>query len=253
MNKHTSSPTPPLPSLSFIETLGEHRIIQWISEHGKFLAWGLLALITAIFLIYRLLGGPSTHAEKDYFQAENDFTTFRKATDPKAQEEALDKLAAILKRRPELQSKYDGLVAQLLLDRNQVNQALTYANRTASRTGKDHLPLYANYAQNSLLISEKKYPEALKQTLDLQQQLIASQPQNDTLLIFNMLRIPILHQQLGNKIEELKAWQQLKQLAAAKGEKNVKPEVFETIINQLRDGNVSLLNYIETREQLLSH
>jgi|LakMenE01Jun11ns_1017448.scaffolds.fasta_scaffold9915940_1 hypothetical protein len=258
MSKHKEQPI--AEESHFSDYLAENPTVQWISQNGKMLLWIFLALLAAILLLYRLIWGGSQSTENDYLAANRDFSTFETASDPKTQAEALDQLIGLLKRHPNLQSKFDGLAAQTLLNRDAVTQAIPFAERTLTRVRLNHLPFYHDYASTTLLISEKKYAEALKQAQALQSKLIEGSKEKaeskefgDVLYVFNLLRVAMLQQQLGNKTEELKTWNEFKQAAVLNNEKGyfVQPDLFETILNQLQDGKSSIMNYIEAREKLL--
>ncbi len=259
MNKKQPQP-PQAESFQWHEALGESRGIQWLSDHGKNLLWILLAGFLTFLLIYRLTGGSKNGVEQDYFKAENDFASIRKAKDSKSQLEELNKFTALLMKRPELQSKYDGMVAQLLLDEGDLKQGEFFAERTLSRVSKNHLPLYVDYAKTSLVISNGKYEEALTQAEALKKEMI-SQNENpdktkefgDVLYLFNLLRIAMLHQHLNRNAEELNAWEEFKKAPVQSSEHAyvVNPEVFENFAKHLQEGKASIFNYIEAREKAL--
>lgn len=246
------------PDLS--DSIAESPIIQWIAQNGRTLLWIFLGLLAAALLIHKIFWGAFGDSAQDYYKADGEYYTFDTSTDPKVQQEALNTLSTLLKRRPDLQSKYDGRIAQTLLTRDDLKQALPFAERTLARTSQDNLPFYADYANTTLLISAQKYEDALKTALALKDKMIAEAKENggaqefgDALYLFNLLRIAMLQQQLGQNAEELKAWQEFKQAAVRSSETSyfVQPEMFETILKQLQEGKASLFNYIEAREKLL--
>lgn len=241
------------------DSIAESPLIQWIAHNGRALLWIFLGLLAATFLIHKIFWGSFGGSEQDYYKAEGEYYTFDSSTDPKAQQEALLSLSSLLKRHPDLQSKYDGPMAQTLINREDFKQALPFAERTLVRTGQDHLPFYADYAETTLMINDQKYGEALKKALALKGKMIEAKEDphatefGDPLYLFNLLRIAMLQQQLEQKSEELKAWQEFKQAAIQSSEKSyfVQPEMFEAILKQLQEGRASLFNYIEAREKLL--
>lgn len=260
MNKQQHQPSHSIETSPLMESLAENPLIHWVSNNGRALAWILLGVLALAILAYRLLGGSSGITGEEYFQAEGQYQAFQTSVDPKTQKDALDKLAALLRKHPDLQSKYDGLIAQTLLVRGDYQQALPFAERTLERTGKDRLNFYNDYANTTLLIADKKYAEALKAAESLKQQLATAareqpdrQDYGDMLYAFNLLRLAILQQALGAKAEELKAWQEFKQAAVTGKDKVyvVNPQAFDQMVQQLGDGNVSLINYIESREKIL--
>lgn len=260
MNKHKQE-LPVTETNSLSDFLSDNEIVKWIGDNGRTLLWIFLALLAIAFILLKLFGGSAAKLENGYFKAQSDLTTLASgASDPAAQEKALKQLAAFTEQYPSLQSKYDGLIAQLLLNQNQAKEALPFVKRTLARTGKDHLPFYADYANATLLISQENYSEALKEAQHLKQQMISQAKEKggekefgDTLYLFNLLRIAMLHQQLNHHDEELAAWQEFKQSAIESQSQNyfVQSDLFEQFSDKLKDGQASLLNYIEAREKLL--
>jgi predicted negative regulator of RcsB-dependent stress response len=237
----------PLEPNDLSDTLAEHPVVAWISNNGRTLLWILGAALVFFILYFRFTGGRAA-TESEYLQADTYFQQFSKGTNEKAQNEAYQKLASILKSHPELQAKYDGQLAQTFLNRNQLPIALDYANRTLNRTASDRLIPFADYARTSLLMADKKYGEALAKATALKQQLLtnSAEPGTQTLYLFNLIRIAMIHQQLGQKSEERKAWEEFKQAPDSKTF-TVDPQIFEQVIAELSDGQASLLKYIETR------
>lgn len=239
----------------FADILEENKVIHWVTQNIKLLL-GLLALLfLSVFLFFKFTGKSSSSIETDYLTAETEFANLNESTDPTVQAQSLNKLTDILKRRVELQSKYDGGIAQVLLNRGEFTEATPFANRSLKRTAKDGLPLYGDYARTSFVIAAKNYKEALTQSLELKGKMESTSDVktfNDSLYLYNLLRIASLQQQLGLKTEELKTWNDFKN-AALKGNNAyvVQPQVFEQVIRQLKEGKVTIFNYMEAREKAL--
>lgn len=225
----------------------ENRYVQWVSENGKILVWGLLAIVALIALVYRFAFGYSTSSETDFFQATQAFSTFeQEAKTPDevaAQQDAFYKLEKIIHRHPELHAKYDGLMTQVLIARNAFAQAEPFAKLAIQRTSNENEPLFSEYSQNTLLIGKQNYSEALKNSIALKNQM--KEGQESLLFGFNLLRIASLQRTLGLKSEELAAWKEWKQFAQRDARSSQK------IMNHFKDGSVSLINYIEAREKSL--
>ena len=242
--------------LELSHALEENVFIQWVTQHGPTVLIVVLASLVVLGIGYRFIGGGSNKAEADYVNAENDYVIFKRGiaegTAVATPEEAFQRLQQILKARPDLESKYDGLLAQTLINRGNLSEAKVYADRTLARTSRDHLPLYADYAQTTLLIGQEQYKDALLKALQLKQQMLdaasaegqqaGTQGFGNILFAFNLLRIAMLEQQVGTPEDELKAWQTLKDYA--KG--------FPILQQHFEEGGVSLLNYIEAREKVLN-
>lgn len=247
----------------------ESPLVQWLSQNGLNALIALIALIAVVLLGYRLFYGGSSQQEMEYFNAENDFQLFNQGkiadTGTASNDEAFTKLQKILKSLPELNAKYDGLIAQTFLNREEISQAEPYANSTLVRIHDNHLPFYAEYAETTLLISQQKYQDALTKANGLKLKMLENakisenQHQDrtfgDILFAFNLLRIAMLEQQMGTKKDELKTWQEFKQFAKWNGEPSpstlISPKAFQTLLEHFQEGKVTLLNYIEAREKIL--
>lgn len=234
-------------NLELAHSFEDNRFIQWITEHGTTAILSVLAALAILGLGYRFISGGSAKAESDFMNAENDYVIFKRGvaegTSVASPEEAFQKLQEILKARPELNAKYDGLLAQTLINRNNLQEAEVYAKRTLTRTDSDHLPFYTDYSETTLLICNQQYQEALIKALQLKQQMVDSNHQGygNTLFVFNLLRIAMLEQQAGTAEDELKAWQALK--GNEKG--------YALLQQHFEEGGVSLANYIEAREKAI--
>lgn len=211
------------------QTLGENPTIRWISQNGANLVWVLLGIIIAGLLVYRLLGGSSASTQ-DFLQAEASYRSLVKDHDADKQQQALTTLASILKSAPTLQSKYDGMVAQVLLNRGKVSEAQPYIERTLARTSNDDTPYFADYSNTTLTIGNEAYAEALTQAQALDNQL--TEENAPILKAYNLLRIAMLQQQLGNKPGELQAWEKFRPYSP---------------YTALVEGKVSINQYVQAR------
>lgn len=267
MKKNNSDIASHLNKMEFAHLSEDNRFIQWISQHGLNVLYGLLAVIAIVVIGYRLLYGGGSKGESDYYNAENDYQVFAKNVASGSTVEAkeqLTKLQAIIQDHPELHAKYDGLLAQGLLNLGDVAEAQPYAARTLERTRDDKLPFYSDYASTTLLIAQQNFSDALKKAEELKQKMLdnAAAAGNDAgkrdfgdiLFAFNMLRIAMLEQQIGDKQGELQSWQELKRYAKWSGEapsSAINPLAFQILLNHFEEGKVSLLNYIDAREKVL--
>ncbi|MBA2368541.1 MAG: hypothetical protein H0V82_05915 [Candidatus Protochlamydia sp.] len=243
MNKHSTSS--PFNSQDFSDGWMDHPLVEWISTNRKILLWGLLGLFAAIFLSYRLISARTLKAESDYFRAEIAFQELQKTIQNKEKSAAyVNELTSIMERRPELHAKYDGALAQYFIIENQPEAAEKFARSTFSRIKPDQLKLFESYANTSLLITQGLYQEALQRSMQLQTQLavISQDKFKGTLEIYNLLRVAILHQQLGQKEDELAAWETL----LAQAEENT--DTFLPIYQSFKSGQTTLGQYIDERK-----
>ena len=257
---------PPEPQPSWSNTLEEHPFIQWASENGKMLLYGLLALFLFLIFFYRLIGGGSSANQADFVNAERDYLTFASSKEePASQTSSLESLNKILSAHPELHPKYDGLIAETLLVRGKAKDAQSYAMAAINRTEDENQPFYTQYAQNTLTIANERYEEALKAATTMKQEMeqkgleLQSNPEKipfGTLLYaLNLLRIGMLQQQLNLKTEELATWQEWKTIVNKSREGStplyLDGQLFLTLDRLLAEGNASFSTYIQTREKLL--
>lgn len=224
-----------LPSFS----LEDSAIMHWLSEYGKYLLWATLGFVALLLLFYRFSSSDNTKTAADYVIAERNFAKIARDTDP---QDSLAELKAILQNHPELQPKYDGLLAQILISRGDLNSATPFAIRALKRTQKENSPFYTSYAETTLLIAEKKFEEALGQAKELQQ-LMHTEQLTTTLSAFNLLRIASLQRQLGLTDQEQQTWKEWQALAQNN------PTIATRVLNHFTEGKMTLMDYIQTRIQ----
>lgn len=228
-------------------------IMQWLEQYGKILLGAVFGLLVLLFIIYRVSSGSTAKAEADYFDAAQQYSLFQKSDN----QEALTKLQAILERRPELHPKYDGLLAQLLINRNDPAAAETYASLAFERIHHDHVPYYEEFAAITLQISRADYATALKRSKELKQILLkdattAKQERTfgDLLFAYNLLRIALLEQKAGTPTEEQAAWSEWNSYAqASTNSASIRAASFYTLDNLFGEGSLTLNHYIKSREK----
>lgn len=255
------------PSLksSLFNSFDESTLVEWLCQHGKNAIYILGALIALSLLIYRFSTAYTAHGEREYLAAASNFAAFEKGS-PEKKEAALKELTTQLIAIPELQAAYGAPIGQTLLSRGQTDEAVPFITATLKRTQSDKLPYYGDFGASSLLIAQGKYSEALQNSAALQQHMLTdiethagARPDNfgDTLFALNLLRIALLHQQLGQTEAELTSWKKWKQYAGlgapSEIHPTVAPQAFHRLIQQLAIGNMSLLDYIHYREKFLAY
>jgi hypothetical protein len=234
---------------NFLGDWTENPLIEWLSANRQIILWGLLALFAFIILCYRWMASQTLKSETDFFQAQIDFSRFQDKTLKPAEwlssQDDLQRLDTLMVAHPELQSKYDGLIAQALLIQNQADQSLPYAERSFDRTASDDIDLYHVYSKTSLLIGEGHYQEALAQAEQLKQKLDQQAvTKGNPLYLFNLIRLAMLHQQLNQTDNERQAWNELQQYASTVESLAIINQVF-------KEGGASLQSYIEERKHAL--
>lgn len=241
-------------SLNIIDSADEwtsHPAVEWLSANKQIILWSFLALLLLLISAYRLISHSNHQAENDYYRAETVFAQFQKETFGGNEELAganLKELEAIIERHPELKSKYEGQLAQALLIAGQAAQATPLAEEVFKRTFADAIQLYQDYSVATLLISENQYQKALEQTQQLQQNLnqFIKEKSFENLFVYNILRLAMLHQQMGHTEEELKVWDTIENLPI-----NLKTVLESTQGQTLNQGKASLADYINQRRKAL--
>lgn len=196
--------------------------IQWMKDNKKQLAYGALLFLLFLVFLYRLIASQTAKAEENYIAMAQVASI---VNNPEATAEkravALADLRRLLESSPNLQAKYDGLIAQSLITEKNLSEATPYINQTFARVQGEDSPYYLDYSKNSITLTEGKKEEALKAAYLLRDKMLQVQPADHsaqfggTLYAFNLIRIALLEKELQNKDAEKKAWQELQQLDAS--------------------------------------
>jgi hypothetical protein len=229
---------------------------DWMRDNlNSILAGGMGVLVVLGWIVYQW----NTRSTGDHRMAEK---TFNEWTGDR--NEKLIKLQKILKQHPELHAKYDGRIAQKLLLSSQQGLAATFSRAAQKRIG-ELSPYYTQFSNGSLLISEKKFEEALSQAKTLKQSLDHDElfwktkselVKHGTILYgYNLLRIAFLEQMVGNIAGELTAWKEFEKeagwLASEAPSPYLDPESFQLIGQNFQKNDVSLKDFIQYRESVL--
>lgn len=242
------------------ETITENRLFQWSVKHSKNIAYFLMLASVLLFYSYRSSANNSNQAEADYFNAQNDFQIFSGQTErsytDEERSEALENLQTILARRPELKTKYQALIAQTLLIQGKALESQKLMDHVYKRTAANQLPLYTDFTKNSLLIGQGEFTRALDEAMTLDEKIAAeASSKYANLRIYNLLRIALLQQQLGNAAGELQAWKNFKAYAldSQTASSNLDEHTASLMMQNLfSEGNATIGSYIETREAQLN-
>lgn len=240
---------------------------DWITRHGETLLFVVLGAFALLFGGYLWFVGSSTQAEEDFQKANEQFNIFQQENEatPKANQESLSKLTQLIAKQPDLGAKYDALISQVLINRNDYKQAKLFAEAALDRVSKDQIPFYVDFANITLLIAGNHFEEAIKQSINLKEEMLKNIVQwkegtnekslGELLFVFTVLRIPLLQQLAGDKDGERQGWEEWKSylnpmLHSLPAAFNVK--AFYTVAQLFTDGSVTLDNYIDRRMQILS-
>lgn len=159
--------------------------------------------------------------------------------------ETVEQLRALIKRHPELKSKYQGMLAHSELKTDpdptvvELAEGLINSN-TLYEEHPDLLPL-KEFSTISLAITDGQLDQALERSLRLQRTL-EEEDRLDYLLTLNTLRIASLYRQTQNETEE-EAWlSQLQQQLIKQPQQ---------ISVHFQAGSLSLRDYIQQRKEQL--
>lgn len=233
------------------DAIQQHPAFEWLMENRRYIPYFFVFVLALIALGYKFASGSSASAEANYQLADGYWERIQQnisdETGLKKQENALVQLEKIINQYPELHSKYDGLMAQLLLAYGRSDDAIPYAKRTQDRTSTLQDPAYQTFSESTLLIAEGRHQEALKKTLDLKEKLL-KMPENHLLLPYLYIRIAMLYQGMGEKDLEILAWDEWLQYANGEGVKKPDPNALATISTLFSEGAFTLSKYIEMRK-----
>jgi len=248
--------------LELLDEIKESTYFQWLVDNRQSIPYVFIATIILIAIAFKFTSGKASRAESNYLLAENYFVLLNRSLHEEAESDnvltSLDKLKEITTAYPELQSRYDGLIAQLLIAMNNPQEAKEFADRSLERTAQDNLTVYNNFSKTTLLIAEGAYNQALTESKSLKNNLLQSSSpfsfQGDeaqsftaNLFAYNLLRIAMLEKEAGTPDGEIKAWKEWKRYADNKSDP-VLAEAFATIDRQLKEGDFSVNLYIKARE-----
>jgi len=222
-----------------------------------FIALSVCVCLTALSIKLR---ERKKQSETDYVAATGAFDRWEQVIEK--DHEGLKQLTGLIKKHPELSPKYDARLAQHFIAAEESEQAQVFGSKVLERTQQ---PYFQDYALASLLISERNYSEALAAALDLKEKFLNDssfwekstgiKSFGSSLFAFNLLRIATLYQEIGMKVKEKEAWSELKAYAGWSGEKKdnrIPEEGFQSLLVHFTVQDITLLDYINARENELS-
>lgn len=196
-----------------------------------------------------------------YFQLEPKFEAYAAAEEAVAKwassqdDASYREMTAALKKVPDVEKKYEAVIAQKLFEGDQISRALNFAHNSLKRIRED-VPFHAAYGEASLLIEQGAFQDALEKSVGLKEQMVRDRDWNQTsaeeqlvggalLYAHNLLRIACLQKELKNKPGERAAWEELESFLREK--ENLSNLVFRNF----REKGLDLANYIEERKKQL--
>lgn len=255
-------------SEDLVARISQNSFVQWFVENPKFLLYACLTLLVIFFLMIRWSAGNWFKTESDYIRAEIDFSSLKQLPmedNAGAQTKILTNLKEIIRSHPELHSRYDAEIAQILIARGNSAEAAHFLKNffEDSQNSESFLKFYKEFSKITVLIDEEKFEIALQKALALKQDLINQAQEinekkigfNDGLFAYNLLRIAFLQQQLKDDNGELNTWKEWKLYATGKITEQsdlFDAQVFRDIATQFEENDISLQDYIKFREEKLS-
>lgn len=194
---------------SFIDTFDP----EWLKKNSKniLLAFGLAMLLLIIGAKYFFTAG--LKAESDYIAADTYFTEMKTASIKGDKDTALksyQQLKVVLEKHPELTTKYNGLLGQLLILLGESKEAAPYLKEGIQNLIARGLNLYSTLSESSQLAANQDLPKAA----DLEKKLLVLLSQNqdqetEYLKAYNLLQLSFIEMALnqpstyGSEVEAL--------------------------------------------------
>ncbi|MES2272916.1 MAG: hypothetical protein V4487_01845 [Chlamydiota bacterium] len=225
---------------SFLQTL--------ILKKREILIGGSALIAGIAILIVYFQQGPNAAT---YAAAEGAFAKW----ESRPQDETLyTEMKSAFAKVPSLEKKYEGAIAQKLLDLDKKVEGLKKAQASLTRVGQS-APFHGAYAETTLLIEQGTYQKALERAVKLKEEMIRSldlaRLSGDLLVggsllyAHNLLRIAILHQELENPPGEKCAWEEFENFL------NSAPAVSDLVRASFSEKDLSLKEYIAERKKQL--
>jgi hypothetical protein len=226
--------------------------LGFLIRKRRSLSYGTAALILLLLFGLRYSSNLQSNHQEDYLNAARFFSqTCGEGSD---REEALIQLQAIMARHQELHPKYDGALAQSLLNHHKPGVAKGYAYSIATRV-RDESSYAKKFTDATFLIAEGTYQKALEESLqlkiDLEREGLAEQ-KLETLYAYNLLRIAMLQQEVGSAKEEILAWDELHRHLPTRGAEDGERSAYRQLMENFHRGSITLTDYINARKAIRS-
>lgn len=235
-----------------------YKIISWIKKVRK------SNFVISGFIIITLLVGVILYQTKPLFYepyqshvrlAESKFFEWKKNP---SNLEIFNELNELLEKDDLLMRRYEGQIAQILIDSQHTKEVFPFAKLVIKRLKQD-APYYSMYSEATFEIGQGLYEDALNHALGLKEELeisFSDRLEDDLsmgaiLYGFNLIRIAFLHKTLYQAEQEILAW---KNIQSFFGWNNVSSlpyrasmKVYNIILENYREKNIDLFSYVSTR------
>lgn len=169
--------------------------------------------------------------------------------------ELFNDLHHVLEKDSKLLRKYDGQVAQILIESQQPQEFLSFAKMATERLKE--VPYYSLYSTSTCEINQENFEKALNHSLHLKKELetsLADQKDlsmGEVLYAFNLIRIAFLHKKLNHKEKETVSWKNIQSFfgwtEALSLPYRVSEKTRKVILDNYRENNMDLKAYIHSR------
>ena len=237
--------------------LYNNRFLAFLLKYQHILIYTGIGILLIIVIGFQISRQKTRTAEKSFIKTHDFMTKLEKSKEISETYIYIQELEALLKKYPQLKTIYSDRIAQNLLSKNMAEEALQFY-ALPKHLDPLYLEFYGNFSDNSITIAQGKYELALKRALELKDnmlgnKLFANQEENigNVLFAYNLIRIAHIYQELGDHTAELNSWEELEEYSLW-NEKNKSP-IYTLIKNNFSEGDVSLINYIEFRRNVLQN
>lgn len=204
--------------------------IDWLQDRQRHFFYGIGIIIAVFFIAFQAAGKIHKQGTSSYLAANQAFENWM------LKGEAFNKLESILKKHPELETKFGALIADKFIAQNEEDKAKEFADKIFARVLKQ-TPGHVAFAESSLLIAKNNFRDALIQSIALKESI----NENSLLYGFNLVRIASLYRILNAHEQEVATLQDLEQYMRSN-------ENAATILTEsYKEGNITLADYIIER------
>ncbi len=207
----------------------ENKYLEYLKKYWKKAFYAVLILACVGIWSERLFLKKSGNTKQDYLIVNQIFESYRMGN-PIALE-SLDEAERVVKKHPELSSKYATMLSHCCYVQNQPEKALLYANSSLKRARNSLPSPYVTYSDVSLEISEKKFEQAYKHSVQLEEEL--ARGEFEQLHAFNLLRLIFLCDKVSEDKEAY--YKRLKKMAS-----------YDSIAPLFQEGSVNLETYLKS-------
>lgn len=233
----------------WIDSIRDSDFFNKLIEQRRNLPYIFLVMVLVIGISFKFMSGRSQRAESNFLLAENyKAKIIRSITAPNGistELNALNDLDKINQNYPELQPKYDGMMGQLYLINGDLSYSEKINQRVTQRTGNDQYLNQHDLTKTTYNIAKGNYKEALAEAKALQGKLSADEK---TTLAYNVLRMAMLQQELGDVAAEREIWDLWKTLSQQPNNS----ESFALVADRFKEGDFTLTEYINERNRVIA-